>query len=74
MKSNLTKNPPQSILSMMLAFPQKRFFLGLVVCFYLKNYWFIAQSKLLQVAIVIEKLEAGSGKNNVRSTSHCCSQ
>ncbi len=44
----------------MLAFPQNRVFLGLVVRFSLKNYWFIAQSKLL--ALVIKKLEAGSGR------------
>jgi hypothetical protein len=56
----------------MLAFPQNRVFLGLVVCFRLKNYWFIAQPELL--AVVIEKLEAGSGKNNVSNTRYCSSQ
>jgi hypothetical protein len=72
MKSNLTDNPPQSILGRMLAFPQNRVFLGLVVRFRLKNYWFIAQSELL--AVVIDKLEAGSGKNNVSNTRHRRSQ
>ncbi len=72
MKSNLTENPPQSILGRMLAFPKKRVVLGLVFRFRLKNCWFIAQSKRL--AVVSKKLEAGSGKNNVSNTSHSCSQ
>ena len=45
-----------------------RFFLGFDVRLCLKNYWFIAQSELL--AEVVEKLEAGSGKNNVGNTHH----
>ncbi len=56
----------------MLAFPQNRIFLGLMVRFRLKNYRLIAQSELL--AVVIEKLEAGSGENNVNNTRNSRSQ
>ncbi len=50
----------------MLPSPQNRDFLGFVVRFRLKNDWVIAQSELR--AVVVEKLEAGSGKNNVSNT------
>jgi hypothetical protein len=52
----------------MLASPQNRVFLGFVVRISLKNDWVIAQTELR--AVVIEKLEAGSGKNNVGNTRH----
>jgi hypothetical protein len=56
----------------MLAFPQNRVLLGFVVRFRLKNNWVIAQSELR--AVLVEKLEAGSGKNNVGNALHCASQ
>jgi hypothetical protein len=56
----------------MLASPQNRVFLGFVVCISLKNDWVIAQSELR--AVVVEKLEAGSGKNKVGNTCHLASQ
>jgi hypothetical protein len=56
----------------MLASPQNRVFLGFVVRISLKNDWVIAQSELR--AIVVEKLEAGSGNNNVCNTCHRSSQ
>jgi hypothetical protein len=52
--------------------PENRVFLGFVVRISLKNDWVIAQSELL--AVVVEKLEAGSGKNNVCNTRHRASQ
>ncbi len=72
MKQHINKNPPQSNLCRMLALPQKRVLFGFVVRFCLKNYWAIAQSELR--AVLVEKLEAGSGKNNVSNTSSCPSQ
>ena len=68
----MTKNPPQCNLCRMLAFPQNRVFLGFAVRLCLKNYWFIAQFELL--AELVEKREAGSGKNNVGNTRHIRSQ
>ena len=52
----------------MLAFSQNRVFLGFDVRLRLKNYWFIAQSKLR--AELVEKREAGSEKNNVGKIHH----
>ena len=56
----------------MLASPQNRVFLGLVVRISLKNDWVISQTELR--AVVVEKLEASSGKNNVGNTRHRASQ
>jgi len=56
----------------MLAFPQDRVFLGFVVRFRLKNNRVIAQAELR--AVLVEKLEAGSEKNNVGNARHCFSQ
>jgi hypothetical protein len=72
MKKHLTENPPRSNLCRMLAIPQNRVFFGFVVRFRLKNNWVIAQSELR--AVLVEKLEAGSGKNNVGNARHCFSQ
>jgi hypothetical protein len=47
----------------MLASPQNRVFLGFVVRISLNNDWVIAQTYLR--AVVIEKLEAGSGKTTL---------
>ena len=56
----------------MLALPQNRVFLGFAVRFRLKNNWVIAQSELR--AVLVEKLEAGSEKNNVSDAHHCFPQ
>jgi hypothetical protein len=56
----------------MKAFPQDRGFLGFVVRIRLKNNRFIAQSELS--AVLVQKLEAGSGKNNVGNARYCASQ
>jgi hypothetical protein len=72
MKKQLTEKPPQCNLRRMYSFPQNRVFLGFLVRFRLKNYWVVAQSKLC--AVVVQKLEAGSGKNNVGNTRCCLSQ
>ncbi len=56
----------------MKAFPQDRGFLGFVVSNRLKNNRFIAQSELS--AVLVQKLEAGSEKNNVGNARYCASQ
>jgi len=56
----------------MKAFPQDRGFLGFVVSNRLKNNRFIAQSELS--AVLVQKLEVGSGKNNVGNAHYCASQ
>ncbi len=72
MQQHLTKNPPQCNLCRMLASPKNRVFLGFVVRISLKNDWVITQTELR--AVIVEKLEAGSGKNNVGNTRHRASQ
>ena len=56
----------------MYSFPQNRVSFGFQVRFRLKNYWLVAQSKLC--AVFVQKLEAGSGKNDVGNTRCCLSQ
>ncbi len=72
MQQHLTNNPPPCNLCRMLASPQNRVFLGLVVRISLKNDWVISQTELR--AVVVQKLEACSGKNSVSNTRHCPSQ
>jgi hypothetical protein len=72
MKQHLTNNPPHCKLCRMLASPQNRVFPGLVVRISLKNDRVISQTELR--AVVVQKLGAGSGKNNVGNTRHCPSQ
>jgi len=72
MKQHLTNNPPQCNLRRMLASPQNRVLPGSVVRLSLINDRLISQTELR--AVVVQKLEAGSGKNNVGNTRHCASQ
>ena len=58
----------------MKAFPQNRGFLGFVVRNCLINNRFIAESELSAVLRLVQKLEVGSGKNNVGNARYCASQ